>query len=101
LQGSEERHYGRWLRPAQQPAVPVVGFLNAQSAEDYQRQLVAFLDTLAEAGYVDGRNVKIEYRWADNHTDRLPAAAAAPRDHQHSGRPCCRQQKAARLSAGC
>jgi putative ABC transport system substrate-binding protein len=58
---------------SQQPTVPIVGFLNAQSAQDYQRQLAAFFDGLAEAGYVDGRNVNIEYRWAENHSDRLPA----------------------------
>jgi putative tryptophan/tyrosine transport system substrate-binding protein len=56
--------------------VPLVGFLNSQSARDYQRQLAAFRDALAEAGYVDGQNVNIEYRWADNHTDRLPAMMA-------------------------
>ena len=56
--------------------VPLVGFLNSQSARDYQRQLAAFRDALAEAGYVDGQNVNIEYRWADNHTDRLPALMA-------------------------
>jgi putative ABC transport system substrate-binding protein len=61
---------------AQQAAMPVVGFLNAQSAQNYQRQLAAFLDGLAEAGYVDGRNVKIEYRWAENHSDRLPTLMA-------------------------
>src|SRR5215468_9324637 len=61
---------------AQQPNIPVVGFLNFQSAESYQRQLTAFLDGLAEAGYVDGRNVKIEYRWAEGHTDRLPSMVA-------------------------
>ena len=60
----------------QQSAVPVVGFLNPQLAKDYQGQLAAFLDGLAEAGYVDGRNVKIEYRWAENHSDRLPALVA-------------------------
>jgi putative tryptophan/tyrosine transport system substrate-binding protein len=58
---------------AEQPVIPVVGFLNSQSAQNYQRQLAAFLDGLAEVGYVDGRNVKIEYRWAENHSDRLPA----------------------------
>jgi putative ABC transport system substrate-binding protein len=61
---------------ADQPVVPLVGFLNSQSARDYQRQLAAFRDALAEAGYVDGENVNIEYRWADNHTDRLPAMMA-------------------------
>jgi ABC-type uncharacterized transport system substrate-binding protein len=61
---------------AQQPPLPVIGFLNAQSAQDYQRQLAAFHDGLAEAGYVVGRNVKIEYRWADNHPERLPAMMA-------------------------
>jgi len=61
---------------ADQPLVPLIGFLNSQSAGDYQRQLAAFRDALAEAGYVDGQNVNIEYRWADNHTDRLPAMMA-------------------------
>ena len=61
---------------AQQPVIPIVGFLNSQSAQNYQRQLAAFLDGLAEAGYVDGRNVKIEYRWAENHSDWLPALIA-------------------------
>jgi putative tryptophan/tyrosine transport system substrate-binding protein len=61
---------------AQQPVIPIVGFLNSQSAQNYQRQLAAFLDGLTEAGYVDGRNVKIEYRWAENHSDRLPALMA-------------------------
>jgi putative tryptophan/tyrosine transport system substrate-binding protein len=61
---------------AQQPIIPIVGFLNSQSAQNYQRQLAAFLDGLTQAGYVDGRNVKIEYRWAENHSDRLPALMA-------------------------
>jgi putative tryptophan/tyrosine transport system substrate-binding protein len=47
---------------AQQHLIPVVGFLNSQSAHGYERQVAAFLEGLAEAGYVDGRNVKIEYR---------------------------------------
>jgi len=59
-----------------EPLLPIVGFLNSQSEHDYERQLAAFLGALAEAGYVDGRNVKIEYRWADNHPDRLPALMA-------------------------
>ena len=61
---------------AQQPAMPVVGFLNAASAQVYTRQLSGFLKGLSEAGYVDGRNVVIEYRWADGRSDRLPAMAS-------------------------
>jgi len=60
----------------QQPVIPVIGFLNSQSAKNYQRQLAAFLDGLADGGYIDGRNVKIEYRWAENEVDRLPGMMA-------------------------
>jgi putative ABC transport system substrate-binding protein len=51
-------------------------FLNADSPQSYERQLSAFLKGLGENGYVDGRNVAIEYRWAGNRLDRLPAMAA-------------------------
>jgi len=61
---------------AQQPALPVVGFLNADSPQGYERELSAFVTGLGEGGYVDGRNVAIEYRWAENRLDRLPAMAA-------------------------
>jgi ABC-type uncharacterized transport system substrate-binding protein len=61
---------------AQQPAMPVVGFINAASAQNYTRQLAAFLKGLGETGYVDGHNVAIEYRWAEDQNDRLPAMAA-------------------------
>jgi putative ABC transport system substrate-binding protein len=61
---------------AQQPAMPVIGFINAASAQSYTRQLAAFLKGLSEAGYVDGQNVSIEYRWAEDQSDRLPAMAA-------------------------
>ena len=61
---------------AQQAALPVVGFINAASAQNYSRQLAAFLKGLGEAGYTTGRNVAIEYRWADGHNDRLSAMLA-------------------------
>jgi putative ABC transport system substrate-binding protein len=61
---------------AQQPAVPVIGFLSAQSADESKNFTVAFLQSLKETGYVVGQNVTIEYHWADNQTDRLPALAA-------------------------
>ncbi len=56
--------------------MPVVGFLNTAAQRDYQRQLAAFLKGLSEAGYVEGQNVTIEYRWAEGTNDRLPALAA-------------------------
>jgi putative ABC transport system substrate-binding protein len=62
---------------AQQAAVPVIGYLSAQSADDdYKYHTVPFLQGLKETGYVEGQNVAIEYRWAENQIDRLPALAA-------------------------
>jgi putative ABC transport system substrate-binding protein len=56
--------------------MPVVGFVNVASAKDYAPLLSAFLRGLSEAGYVDGRNVAIEYRWAEDQSGRLPALVA-------------------------
>jgi putative ABC transport system substrate-binding protein len=61
---------------AQQPAVPVIGVLLTQSADDYKIEIAAFLQTLREAGYVEGQNVAVEYQYANNQNDRLPALAA-------------------------
>src|SRR6516162_9375282 len=62
---------------AQQEKIPVVGFLNSLSPNNLaQLTLENFLEGLKEAGFVDGKNVTIEYRWAGGHYDRLPALAA-------------------------
>jgi putative tryptophan/tyrosine transport system substrate-binding protein len=61
---------------AQQSALPVIGFVNVASAKGHAPHLSAFLKGLSEAGYVDSRNVAIEYRWAEGRADRLPAMVA-------------------------
>ena len=61
---------------AQQPAMPLVGFLNPTSPDPNVDLLRAFRQGLKETGYVEGENVAIEYRWAENQIDRMPALAA-------------------------
>ena len=61
---------------AQQAAMPVIGFLHGASSEGYKPMVASFNQGLKEAGYVDGQNVAIEFRWAEGHFDRLPAMAA-------------------------
>jgi putative ABC transport system substrate-binding protein len=59
-----------------QPAMPVVGFLSVASPDGYQPMVTAFRQGLQDSGYVEGRNVAIEFRWAERRSDRLPALVA-------------------------
>jgi putative ABC transport system substrate-binding protein len=61
---------------AQQSAMPVIGFLNSGSPGPFAPRVTAFRDGLKQSGYDEGRNVAIEFRWAENQLDRLPALAA-------------------------
>jgi putative tryptophan/tyrosine transport system substrate-binding protein len=61
---------------AQQPAIPVIGFLRSTPSESFMHLVDAFRAGLKEVGFIEGQNVTIEYRWADNQLDRLPALAA-------------------------
>src|SRR5437763_1925750 len=60
---------------AQQPAMPVIGFLNAASPEGYAHYVAGFRQGLADSGYIENQNVAIEYRWAEGQYERLPALA--------------------------
>jgi putative tryptophan/tyrosine transport system substrate-binding protein len=65
-----------------QPAMPVIGFLSSESPERSMNRLRGFHEGLSEAGYVEGRNVAVEYRWAEGRNDRLPELAADLARHQ-------------------
>lgn len=61
---------------AQQPSIPVIGMLGSSSPDAWTKRLQGFRNGLAKNGYVEGQNVRIEYRWAENRNDRLPTLAA-------------------------
>jgi putative tryptophan/tyrosine transport system substrate-binding protein len=61
---------------AQQAAIPVIGFLHPASLDAYEDRLRSFRQGLKDAGFIEGENVAIDYRWADNQIDRLPTLAA-------------------------
>src|SRR3954467_10063408 len=67
-----------WTLPAraQRPAMPVIGYLSPESPGPFASRVKAFREGLAETGYIEGRNVAIEFRWAEGRYDRLPALAA-------------------------
>ena len=65
-----------FLGHAQRPTMPVIGFLDSSSADVFEPFVAAFRKGLAEVGFVEGRNVRVEYRWAEGHYDRLPGLAA-------------------------
>src|SRR5262245_7883316 len=85
---------------AQQAVMPVIGFLSIYPAEKFapetQLYAVAFRKGLSEAGFSDGHNVTIEYRWAENQPSRLPVLAAELVDRKEIGRASCRERQETR-----
>src|SRR3981081_387016 len=67
---------------AQQPGMPVIGYIGIETPELYASRLRAFRAGLSSTGFDEGRNVVIDYRWAEGHNDRLPALAADLVRHQ-------------------
>jgi hypothetical protein len=97
---------------AQQGAMPVIGFIRANTPEESLPVLAAFRQGLSETGYIEKQNITIEYRWAaQSHYDQLPALAAdlvrrkvkCDRSNYHAGSPCrqsCDRQHSDRLRDG-
>jgi putative ABC transport system substrate-binding protein len=68
---------------ARQPAMPAIGYLGGETFESSRDRIAAFHRGMGEAGYVEGRNVAIEYRWAEYHYDRLPVPTGLQRRSRH------------------
>ena len=81
---------------AQQPAMPVVGFLRSTSANASVDLVAALRRGLAEAGYTEGQNIAIEYRWAENRNERLPALAENSGHRDYSLLARCKPEMAHR-----
>jgi putative tryptophan/tyrosine transport system substrate-binding protein len=76
---------GIWPMAAHsKPSIPTIGLLGSESSDLWASRMLAFHQGLGETGYVDGKNVTIEYRWAKGNNDRLPALAADLVQHQVS-----------------
>ena len=92
---------------AQQAAMPVVGFLRSTSANASIDLVAALRRGLAEAGYIEGQNIAIEYRWAEGHNDRLPGLRGwhwrrgVSRGHRIGGGGTCRHSGASRKNSSC
>ena len=74
-----------------QLSVPLVGFLNGASAWEYTTYATSFRRGLSETGFVEGRNLLIDYRWAEGHYERLPALAADLCGDKYSGECHCNE----------
>ena len=85
---------------AQQPAMPVIGFLHIASPGAYVRELAGFRRGLAESDFVEGRNITVEYRWGEGQLDRLPSLLADLLHHQPSVIAASLQGAQAAKSAG-
>src|SRR6516225_4636774 len=86
---------------AQKPALPVIGFLHPQSADDPTNFTVAFLQGLKEAGYVDGQNAAVEYRYAENQVDRVTSGVNLTENHRFEFPHFAANVDLRRMAEGC